>query len=124
LKAALAGRPAPYGNDELQALAAHCTQQENQAVKVERQVRKSAAALLLAGRRGERFLAIITGVSEKGTWARISRPVAEGMVVCGAAGLDVGDHVFVELIATDVERGYIDFAAMGRPGGGPHAPRG
>jgi exoribonuclease-2 len=110
LKAALAGRPAPYRPEELGALAAHCTEQEDDATKVERQVRKSAAALLLASRMGERFDAIVTGASPKGTWVRIARPAVEGKVVRGSEGMDVGDRVRVELVHTDVERGYIDFA--------------
>jgi VacB/RNase II family 3'-5' exoribonuclease len=110
LKAALAGRPAPYADDELRALAAHCTQQEGNAAKVERQVRKSAAAALLAPRVGQRFDGIVTGASEKGTWVRISQPLAEGRVVKGFEGLDVGDRVRVELVQADVVRGFIDFA--------------
>jgi len=109
LKAALAGRPAPYGDDELLELARHCTVQEDNAAKVERQVRKSAAALLLAGRIGERFDAIVTGASEKGTWVRLPRPPVEGKVVRGFEGLDVGDRLRVELVHTDAERGFIDF---------------
>ncbi len=109
VKAALAGLPSPYGNEELAELASHCTERENSAAKVERQVRKSAAALLLASRIGERFDAIVTGASPKGTWVRITRPAVEGKVVRGFEGLDVGDRVRVELVRTDVERGFIDF---------------
>ena len=109
LKAALAGRPPPYENGELAALARHCTEQEGNAAKVERQVLKSAAALLLARRTGERFDAIVTGASEKGTWVRIFLPPVEGKVVRGFEGLDVGDRLRVELAHTDVERGFIDF---------------
>ncbi len=112
LKAAIAGRAAPYGDDELDVLARHCTEQEDDATKVERHVRKSAEALLLSGRIGERFDGIVTGASEKGTWARIFRPAAEGKVVHGFEDLDVGDRVRVELVATDVERGFIDFARV------------
>ena len=101
LKAALAGRAPPYSNDELRALAAHCTEQEDNATKVERQVRKSAAALLLAARIGAKFDAIVTGASSKGTWVRISHPTVEGRVVRGFEGLDVGDAVRVELVRTD-----------------------
>jgi len=100
----------PYALADLIDVAAHCTQQENAANKVERQMRKSAAALLLADRIGERFDAIVTGVSDKGTWARILRPPVEGRVVRGETGLDVGERVQVTLLATDVERGFIDFA--------------
>jgi exoribonuclease-2 len=110
VKAALAGRPCPATASELAALARHCTLQEDDAAKVERQVRKSAAALLLAPRVGDRFDGIVTGASPKGTWVRILRPHAEGRVVRGEKGLDVGDSVEVTLVSTDVERGFIDFA--------------
>ena len=113
LKAALAADTPPYADDEVGALARHCTEQEDAATKVERQVRKSAAALLLEGRIGERFDGIVTGASEKGTWVRISAPAVEGKVVRGFAGLDVGDGVRVELVHTDVERGFIDFVRAG-----------
>lgn len=109
LKAALAGVPVPYGEEELATLARHCTEQEDDAAKVERQVRKSAAALLLASRRGQRFTGIVTGASPKGTWVRIFDPPVEGRVMRGAEGLDVGDRVRVELVGTNVERGFIDF---------------
>jgi VacB/RNase II family 3'-5' exoribonuclease len=112
LKAALSGTPSPYSSDELNDLAGHCTDQEDNAAKVERQVRKSAAALLLESRVGERFDGIVTGASDKGTWVRIERPAAEGRVVRGYKGFDVGDHVTVELVDTDVERGFVDFAGI------------
>ena len=114
LKAALDGQPPPYTIDELATLARHCTEQEDNAAKVERRVRKSAAAMLLAPRIGARFDAIVTGASEKGTWVRISRPTTEGRVVRRFEGLDVGDHVRVELVHADVARGFIDFAALPR----------
>jgi exoribonuclease-2 len=114
LKAAMMGRSAPYGLEELDELARHCTVQEDNATKTERQVHKSAAALLLSSRIGQRFDAIVTGASPKGTWVRIFRPAVEGKVVRGAEGLDVGDRVQVELVDTNVERGYIDFASRGR----------
>lgn len=110
LKALLAAQPAPYTDDELTALALHCTQQEGNAQKVERQIEKSAAALLLGPRIGERFEAIVTGASEKGTWVRIEHPAVEGRVVKNYQGFDVGDHVHVQLLDVDVNRGYIDFA--------------
>ena len=112
LKAALSDQASPYANDELATLARHCTDQEDNAAKVERQVAKSAAALLLASRIGARFDAIVTGASEKGTWVRISRPTTEGRVVRGFEGLDVGDRVRVQLVRTDVARGFIDFATV------------
>jgi exoribonuclease-2 len=110
LKAALSGASLPYTSGELEDLARHCTLQEDNAAKVERQVRKSAAALMLASRIGERFDAIVSGASEKGTYVRVLHPAVEGRVLQGAQGLDVGDRVHVELVHTDVERGYIDFA--------------
>jgi len=113
LKAALDGGPMPYGEAELETLAAHCTVQEDNAAKVERQVRKSAAALLLAERIGQRFDALVTGASAKGTWVRINHPNVEGRVVRGFDGLDVGEKVRVELVAVDAARGHIDFAATG-----------
>jgi exoribonuclease-2 len=110
LKAALAGAKLPYTVEELDALARHCTEQEVNADKVERSVRKSAAALLLSSRIGQRFDAIVTGAAEKGTWVRITDPAVEGRVVRGFQGLDVGDQVRVELLHTDAVRGFIDFA--------------
>jgi exoribonuclease-2 len=109
LKAAIAGRPVPYRAQELAALARHCTIQEDGAAKVERQVRKSAAALLLASRIGETWDGIVTGVSDKGTWVRIFQPPVEGKLVRGFQGLDVGERLRVQLVQTDVERGFIDF---------------
>jgi VacB/RNase II family 3'-5' exoribonuclease len=112
LKAALAAEPQPYTPEALEALARRCTEQEAAAAKVERQVAKSAAALLLASRVGERFDGLVTGASEKGTWVRITHPATEGRLVRDATGLDVGDRVRVQLTHTDVERGFIDFTRV------------
>lgn len=110
LKAALTGLPCPYGAAELEELAVHCTLREDEANRVERQVRKSAAALLIEPRIGDWFEAIVTGASEKGTWVRTcGHPYVEGRVVHGHHGLDVADRVRVRLVSTDVERGFIDF---------------
>jgi exoribonuclease-2 len=114
LKAALTGSPPAYSADELGALARRCTSKEDDANKVERQMRKSAAALLLSSRIGDRFDGVVTGANEKGTWVRIFQPPVEGKVVHGGSGLDVGDKVRVKLIATDVERGFIDFVRTSR----------
>jgi exoribonuclease-2 len=108
LKAALTGRDVPYTTDELAALATHCTAMENAVKKVERQVEKSAAAMLLEARIGDQFDAIVTGASEKGTWVRLLHPPIEGRLERGFEGLDVGHRLRVQLISTDVERGYID----------------
>ncbi len=109
LKAALADAPPPLSDEALTQLAAHCTAQEDNANRVERQVRKSAAALLLAPRLGESFDAVVTGVSVKGTWVRIGHPIAEGRVVRGERGLDVGDKARMRLVDVDAQRGFIDF---------------
>jgi VacB/RNase II family 3'-5' exoribonuclease len=113
LKAALAGAAIPYTPDRLEALAKHCTDEEDAAKKVERQVSKSAAALLLESRIGEQFDAIVTGASPKGTWVRLLHPPVEGRVVAGERGLDVGRAVRVQLLHTDVEQGFIDFERVG-----------
>ena len=113
LKAALAGTPPPYSNGEMDALALHCSRQEDAAQKVERRMRKSEAALLLESRIGQHFDAIVTGSSPDGIWVRVFSPPAEGKLVNAAARLKVGEKISVKLIATNVERGFIDFAAMG-----------
>ena len=112
VKAALARQRAPYDDETLRTLAEHCTLQEGNAARVERQVRKSAAAMLLAPHVGEQFDAIVTGVNEGGTFVRIAHPLAEGKLVKGAQGLDVGDALRVQLTHTDIERGFIDFARV------------
>jgi VacB/RNase II family 3'-5' exoribonuclease len=112
LKAALEGKPSPYPLAALEHLAEHCTEQEDAASKVERQVRKSAAAFLVESRIGEEFDGFITGASPKGTFVRISDPPIEGMVVQGQQGLDVGDRVRVRLARVNPQRGFIDFAKV------------
>jgi len=109
LKAALAGSLLSYSRDELTELARHCTEKENDANKVERLVTKSAAAMLLSSRIGDRFDAICTGAADKGTWVRIFQPPIEGRLLYGFEGVDVGHRLKVQLIRTDVEKGYIDF---------------
>jgi ribonuclease R len=109
LKAAIDSAPVPYPMDELEILATHCTETEDTVNKVERQVQKSAAALLLESRMGERFDSIVTGASEKGTWVRLLTVPVEGKLVSGFAGLDVGNRVRVQLTSLDVQRGFIDF---------------
>jgi exoribonuclease-2 len=109
LKAAIAGLSSPYPIDELETLAKHCTEMEDAAKKVERQVIKSAAAMLLESRIGESFDAFVTGASDKGTWVRITNPPVEGRLANGLKGLDVGKRLRVKLVSTNVERGFIDF---------------
>lgn len=110
LKAALASEACPYSASDLDDLALHCTRKEDDANKVERRLRKSAAALLLSTHAGESFDAVVSGASDKGTWVRLLHPPVEGRVVRGFDGLDVGDRVRVTLLDTDVERGFIDFS--------------
>jgi VacB/RNase II family 3'-5' exoribonuclease len=109
LKAALDGSPMSYSQDELAELARHCTEKEDDANKVERLVAKSAAAMLLSSRIGDSFDAICTGAADKGTWVRIFHPPIEGRLIYGYQGVDVGNRLKVQLIHTDVEKGYIDF---------------
>jgi VacB/RNase II family 3'-5' exoribonuclease len=109
LKAALDGKPAPYTFVELEILANHCTEEEDVVNKVERQVAKSAAALLLESRIGEQFDSIVTGAAEKGTWVRLLSVPVEGKLVSGFEGVDVGDRIRVQLASVDVQRGFIDF---------------
>ncbi|MBI3803331.1 MAG: RNB domain-containing ribonuclease [Nitrospirae bacterium] len=114
LKAAIGGEPPPYGSEALSVLAKQCTEKEDAARKVERQVRKSAAALLLASRIGEQFDAIVTGAASKGTWVRLLHPPIEGRLVSGFERVDVGQRVRVQLVRTDVEKGFIDFKRVER----------
>ena len=113
LKAALEGKPTPYSKDKLDELATHCTQAEDAAKKVERQVGKSAAALLLESRIGEQFDSIVTGASEKGTWVRLLTEPIEGKLINGFDGVDVGDRIRVKLTSVDVQQGFIDFKKAG-----------
>lgn len=114
VKAALSGADCGYDPTRLRELAAHCTTQEDNAAKVERRVSKSAAAVILAPRIGQSFDAMVTGAADKGTWVRITTPMAEGRVVKGFDGLEVGDRVLVKLVRTDVARGFIDFEFLKR----------
>lgn len=113
IKAALARTAPPYSAEALERLATHCTLQEDAANKVERQVDKSAAALLIAHRVGETFDAIVTGASSKGTFVRVVTPAVEGMLSHGLIpGIDVGERLHVRLARVDVERGFIDFTQV------------
>jgi len=112
VKAAIAGAPPPYTDDELAAIAQQCTERENAANRVERVTRKAAAAELLAHRIGSVFQAIVTGVKKEGTYVRLLSPPAEGRVMRGEEGMDVGERVRVRLIRTDPEKGHIDFEGL------------
>jgi VacB/RNase II family 3'-5' exoribonuclease len=110
LKATFDGRSNPYSDADLTAIASNCTLKENAARKVEREMAKRLAAVAVQKRVGEVFDAIITGVTDHGTFVRVSQPHIEGMLAQGANGLDVGDKLRAKLIRTDVQKGYIDFA--------------
>jgi exoribonuclease-2 len=113
IKATLAAAPAAYSRVELDALARHCTEQEEAALKVERRVRKSEAALMLQQRIGQSFDAIVTGHSERDTWVRVFSPPVEGKLLNPAKDVDVGRTLRVKLVSADVERGFIDFVQVG-----------
>ena len=113
VKAAFVDAPAPYSNDELAEVAERCTEREDEENRVERTVRKTAAALLLSDDIGQSFDAIVTGAGRKGTFVRTIRPPAEGMVVSRHHGFDVGDKVRVKLVSADPEKGFIDFEGQG-----------
>jgi exoribonuclease-2 len=109
LKALVAHRSAPYSDAELDSIAQNCTLKEDNARKVQRDMMKRLAAVALAGRVGQTFSAIVTGVTPKGVFVRITDPPVEGRVMRGEQGLDVGDRLQVTLLSTDAARGFIDF---------------
>ena len=114
LKAWLENHPQPYSEESLNAIATRCTEMEDQARKVEREMHKRIAAVVLAKHIGQTYTGIVTGVNQYGTFVRAVEAHVEGMVVQGGKGLDVGDKVTVKLVSTDPERGFIDFAAQSR----------
>jgi exoribonuclease-2 len=111
LKALLGKGAQPYSEGDLNTIAQRCTQMEDAARKVEREMSKRIAAVVLRPRIGQNFHSIVTGVNQYGTFVRALEPQVEGMLVRGGHGLDVGDRVTVKLISTDPRRGFIDFAA-------------
>ena len=111
-KALIFGKQNPYTFEEITKLAEHCTAQEDAVNKVERQLTKSAGALLLSSQIGRMFNGIITGVNEHGIWARVIDPPVEGKIMNGATKLAVGDKTLLELVSVDVERGFINFNAL------------
>ena len=111
-KALIFGKQNPYTFEEITKLAEHCTAQEDAVNKVERQLTKSAGALLLSSQIGRMFNGIVTGVNEHGTWARVIDPPVEGKIMNGATKLSVGDKTLLELVSVDIERGFINFNAL------------
>lgn len=110
VKSVLSGQAAPYSDDELSAIATNCTERQDAARKVERDMQKRVAAVAMRHNIGQTFDAIVTGATDHGTFVRVLQPHVEGMLVSGHQGLDVGDKLRVRLVNTDVRRGYIDFA--------------
>jgi exoribonuclease-2 len=110
IKAVVAKQPPPYSDQQLASIAQNCTLKEDAARKVERAMGKRIAAVALQHRIGETFAAVVTGVTPKGTFVRISGPPAEGILIRGQQGVDVGDQLQVKLVNTDPQRGYLDFA--------------
>ena len=109
LKALQAGAAAPYTDDELEGIARNCTLKEDAARKVQRDMTKRIAAVALAERVGQKFAAVVTGVTPKGVFVRVSDPPVEGRLMRGEQGVDVGDEIQVTLLSTDAQRGFIDF---------------
>jgi exoribonuclease-2 len=112
LKALIANAQKPYSEEQLGAIATRCTEMEDAARHVERDMEKRIAAVVLHPRIGQVFNGIITGVNQHGTFVRALDPHVEGMLVHGKEGLDVGDRVRVKLVGTNPARGFIDFAAV------------
>jgi VacB/RNase II family 3'-5' exoribonuclease len=110
IKAFLAKAMNPYSDNELDTVAKNCTLKEDAARKVEREMTKRMSAVAMSGRIGETFDAIVTGAGSKGTFVRVLKPHVEGMLVQGQQSLDVGDSLRANLVRTDVQHGYIDFA--------------
>ena len=113
LKAAIAGKSVPYTIEQLEQIAKECTLKEDEVKKLERQVEKSANAMLLQSRISEEFDAIVSGASTKGTWVRLLQPHVEGKLVKGYNGLKVGQKLKVRLLKINVEEGFIDFERVG-----------
>ncbi len=112
VKAALAGQPTPYTDDELTTIAQHCTEREDAERKVEREMSKRIAAVAMSDKIGQVYDAIVTGATDKGTFVRALQAHVEGMLVAGQKGVDVGDKLRVKLVRTDPRQGYIDFARV------------
>lgn len=110
IKSVIAKTGAPYSDSQLDGIAHNCTLKEDAARKVERKMGKRIAAVALRNRIGETFAAVVTGVTPKGTFVRVLNPPAEGLLIRGEEGVDVGDQLKVKLVSTDPRRGYIDFA--------------
>jgi exoribonuclease-2 len=113
VKSVLSNTHSPYSDDELTTIAQNCTEKQDAARKVERDMTKRISAMALKNSIGKIFDAIVTGATPHGTFVRVLKPHIEGMLVSGQKGVDVGDRLRVRLVNTDPQRGYIDFARQG-----------
>ncbi len=111
IKAVLSQSQPPYSDQQLDSIARNCTLKEDAARKVERVMNKRIAAVALRSQIGQTFMAVVTGVTPKGVFVRVADPPAEGLLISGQKGVDVGDQVRVRLVSTDPRRGFIDFAS-------------
>lgn len=109
IKSILDNQPPPYSNGDLEKLAKHCSEKEDDAEKVERKMKKSATCVLLSSKINQQFDALVTGVDQKGTWVRVLHPPVDGKLVKGFENVDVGDEIKVRLVHVDIEKGFIDF---------------
>jgi exoribonuclease-2 len=112
IKSLLDGKPGPYSDNDLAAIATNCTDKGDAARKVEREMSKRLSAVAMSHRIGETFDAIVTGVTPKGTFVRVLQPHMEGLLTQGAQGLNVGDKLRAKLVRTDVQHGFIDFVKV------------
>ena len=109
IKSLLDGKPGPYSDNDLDAIANNCTEKGDAARKVEREMTKRLSAMAMSNKIGQSFDAMVTGVTPKGTFVRVLQPHMEGLLVQGGQGLQVGDKLRAKLTRTDVQHGYIDF---------------
>jgi exoribonuclease-2 len=112
IKSVLKKKPAPYSDPQLDSIARNCTLKEDAARKVERMMGKRIAAVAMQDRIGEMFPGVVTGVTPRGVFVRVSGPPVEGMLVRGQQGVDVGDQIEVKLVGANPQRGFLDFARV------------
>src|ERR1700722_19632865 len=112
IKASLDGKPGPYSDNDLAAIALNCTAKGDAARKVEREMSKRISAIAMSNRVGETFDAMVTGATPKGTFVRVIQPRMEGLLTEGGQGLHVGDKIRVKLVRTDPQHGFIDFVKL------------
>jgi VacB/RNase II family 3'-5' exoribonuclease len=112
IKASLDGKPGPYSDNDLAAIALNCTAKGDAARKVEREMSKRISAIAMSNHIGESFDALVTGTTPKGTFVRVLQPHMEGLLTEGGQGLHVGDKIRVKLVRTDPQHGFIDFVKL------------